>query len=294
MWNQDNGDGMGKESNFNVEKRPGVMILYCRRNLDAVFSREAVKLLRECLADPDCAERELVLDLADHVEVGPVFLREVAPVVKELKDRGKKLYAVQVPKAVQLYIKQSGMDGALNVIDALAAVLPQGQPVPERRAAPKIDMAFVNPFLKATIETLKIQCSIDLQPGKPQLRGSGPPPFQPEIAALIGLVSKTFRGSISICFTEGAFLGVMSRMLGEQYSSITSEIEDGAGELLNIIFGQAKKALNEQGSTIEKAIPTVIRGQAIVVRHLVPAPAIILPFESDVGGIYVEIGTEHH
>jgi chemotaxis protein CheX len=81
-------------------------------------------------------------------------------------------------------------------------------------------------------------------------------------------------------------------MLGESYTDITKDLEDGAAELLNMIFGQAKADLNEKKYEIEKAIPTVIRGEALRMNHLASTPTLVIPFESPVGLLRIEINIE--
>jgi chemotaxis protein CheX len=85
---------------------------------------------------------------------------------------------------------------------------------------------------------------------------------------------------------------MMERMLGEKYPEITQELEDGASELLNIIFGQAKKVLNERGYRIEKAIPTIIRGTDVAIRHHTASPTVVLPFDTDLGVFHIEVTTQ--
>ncbi len=154
---------------------------------------------------------------------------------------------------------------------------------------PKIDVNFINPFIDGTIETLKVQCSIQTHAGKPYLKGPKSE-FKVDITAVIGLTSTAFRGSVAICFPERVFLNIMEKLLGEKQTAITSELEDGASELMNIIFGQAKKVLNEKNYAIDRAIPTVVRGSDLTVRHFTPSPTIVIPFESDAGNFHIEIG----
>jgi chemotaxis protein CheX len=156
---------------------------------------------------------------------------------------------------------------------------------------PKFDVNFINPFIDGAVETLKVQCSMPTTAGKPFLKGKGPE-ITTDIAAVIGLTSTAFNGSLAICFPQKIFLTMMEKMLGEKYTSITQELEDGASELLNIIFGQAKKILNERGYHIQKAIPTIVRGSDILVRHLTPSATIVLPFETEVGVFHIEIATQ--
>jgi chemotaxis protein CheX len=155
----------------------------------------------------------------------------------------------------------------------------------------KIDVNFINPFIDGALETLKVQCSSSAQAGKPFIKGQGPT-ITTDIAAVIGLTSAAFSGSIAICFPQVVFLTIMERMLGEKNSTITKELEDGASELLNIIFGQAKRNLNQKGYAIQKAIPTIIRGQELQVRHLTPSSTLVLPFQLDVGTFHIEVATE--
>lgn len=150
-----------------------------------------------------------------------------------------------------------------------------------------MDAKFVNAFLTGTISTFKIQCSYELTPVKSRI-------LQPseqipnDLCGVIGLTSNVFRGAITLCFPEPLFLAVMGSMFGETFTEVTNELSDGAGELLNIIFGQAKTLLTDQGLSIEKAIPTVVRGKDIKVSSLTGnRPTIVVPFEAKDGKLHV-------
>ncbi len=156
---------------------------------------------------------------------------------------------------------------------------------------PKLDAQFFKPFIDGTLSTLKVSCLTEAKPGKPFIKGSQKQPAF-EIAAVIGLTSSGFIGNITLCFTGDLYLQLMSRMLGEEFKELTHELQDGAAELLNIIFGHAKVVLNSQGHTIQKAIPTVIRGHALETTHLGKQKLIVLPFTTDVGEFHIEIGAE--
>jgi len=155
----------------------------------------------------------------------------------------------------------------------------------------KIDTNFFKPFVTGTIKTLETQCETSAKPGKPFFKGDQ---AQPEfgIAGVIGVTSKVFLGSITLCFPDKVFLGLMSRMLGEELTELSDELEDGVAELLNIIFGQAKIVLNEDGYGLEKAIPTVVRGKNINTSHLTHEKIVVMPFIVDDGEFHIEIGVE--
>lgn len=156
----------------------------------------------------------------------------------------------------------------------------------------QLDPKFFKPFVDGTINTLKIQCDVVAKHVQPFIKGTKP---QPDfaIAGVIGITSSAFNGNIVLCFPEEVFLRLMSKMLGEEYKEITNDLQDGAAELLNIIFGQAKTLLNNQGYVIQKAIPSVIRGNKLVTTTLTRTRVIVLPFQTEFGDFQVEICSEN-
>lgn len=155
----------------------------------------------------------------------------------------------------------------------------------------QLDVRFFKPFVEGTLRTLRIQCQIEAHHEKPFIKGKAPQPNF-DIAAVIGVTSDAFNGTITLCFTEATFLGIMSNMLGEKQTAITQDLEDGAAELLNIIFGQAKIVLTGQGYSVQKAIPTVVRGKDLKTTHIASQPVVVLPFKTPIGEFHIEIVTE--
>lgn len=152
----------------------------------------------------------------------------------------------------------------------------------------KLDTEFINPFLAATLQVLKIQASVGAEPTKIYLKKPGEK-LLGDISGVIGIVSSSFNGSVIISFPRQTFLGVMSGMLGETYTELTQDILDGAGEITNMIFGQAKVSLNEKGYGVQMALPSVIFGKDHSLLSSTQGPIIVVPFKSDVGDFYVEI-----
>lgn len=149
---------------------------------------------------------------------------------------------------------------------------------------------FFKPFVDGTLKTLKMSCTMDATPLKPFFKGTQPQaPF--EIAGIIALTSQNFNGSITICYTMPLYLKLMSNMLGENYTVFHDDLKDGAAELLNMIFGHAKVVLNQQGHTLQKAIPTVIVGQITSTSHLGSGKVMVLPFTTDAGQFCIEVCT---
>jgi chemotaxis protein CheX len=154
-----------------------------------------------------------------------------------------------------------------------------------------MDAHFFKPFVDGTREILRVQCFTEAKPLKPFVKRTGPK-VTFDIAGVIALNSAAFTGSIALCFPAAVFLGLMSKMLSEEFKTITPDMQDGAAELLNMIFGHAKRILNEQNYKIDKAIPTVIRGEKMELQHLSTSPVMVIPFETPLGVFHVEIVAE--
>lgn len=152
-----------------------------------------------------------------------------------------------------------------------------------------IDMSFLKPFVDGTIHTLKVQTGSDVVFEKPFLKQRDSMGLKVDIAGTVGIWSAKFKGSIYVCFPEKTFLNVMGKLLGEEYTEITPELHDGAGEIMNIVFGYAKRVLNEQGHDLQKALPAIIVGDNLKVTQVGKDPVIVLPFQSDLGKFQLEI-----
>ncbi len=157
----------------------------------------------------------------------------------------------------------------------------------------QLDLMLVKPFVLGVIQTLKVQCGV-----LPKLetvfllKKEDVAAPNIDIAGIVGITGAKLNGSLAICFPEKSFLNVMGKLLGENFESLTPSLEDGAGELANIIFGFAKKQLNESGHAIQMAIPNVVRGSGIRLRHVTGVPVLCLPFSSELGPFHLEIGAE--
>lgn len=121
---------------------------------------------------------------------------------------------------------------------------------------------FLSAFIQATELTVQDHCKIPIR-GHRRLNPEELSGKEITAAGLIGITSNAFQGSMSIQFPRSTFLDVMNGMLGEEMTELTPGIEDGAAELTNIIFGNAKVSLNENGYGIQMAIPTLLTGTSI-------------------------------
>lgn len=264
-----------------------VFLIKCGSEVSEEILRGIHDSLVECLAKMG-TELGIALDLEAHEHWDQRLLTKIAPIAAKVKQKYCTFWVINPPLNWTKILKLNGMDSAIMSVASMEEIF--GKP---NSPAPKLDVKFFNPFVDGAINALKIQCSTEAKPGRLLIKKPGSV-YPTEIAAVLGLMSPNFTGSLALCFPNTTFLGIMEKMLGEKYPEITKDLEDGAGELLNIIFGHAKTELNERGFAIEKAIPTIVRGSAIEISHLTPSPTLILQFDSEVGKFHIEMGMKIH
>lgn len=227
----------------------------------------------------------LVVDCQLLMDFSKEWVRSLLRYQLALKNAKKGMKLINVNQSVLNYLKKEGIDSAFQVAPNLTAALIDLGLIARRT----IDTEFVDPFLTATLHVLQVQAGVTATAGKiflkkPSERLVG------DVSGIIGVVSDAFNGSVVISFPEATFLKVMSGMLGEEITKLDQEITDGAGEITNMIFGQAKVVLNDKGYGIKMAIPSVVTGKDHSLSAMTKGPVVVVPFESNVGKFFVEIG----
>ena len=225
-----------------------------------------------------------ILDMAVTTEVKQSAYRHFLLFNQALKSNGKTLFCINVNPRLTAQFKQEGLTSVFLSVASIEEAKRRS-----KSGGQHVDVEFINPFIAATQKVLETQAQLPLTAGKAYLRKPSER-IPMEIAGVIGLNCSEFKGSISLCFRAEVFLKIYEGMVGEKHEMITSEIQDAAGELLNIIFGHAKTVLNDQkGFTLNKSLPTVLVGEKLKIHHQSRSPAIILPFESPAGSFHLEI-----
>lgn len=232
-----------------------------------------------------------VFDFAELKTLEPTASRAIVLFHQGLKKAHCYLSSINLPTEMLNQVRSDGLETAFAPKQSLSHAMKDAG---IRETKQTIDVNFINPFVKATRTTIETQANTPLTPGKPFLKNEeNAKTIGMDIAGVISLTSQAFEGSIALVFPAAVFLHIYSNMVMEEAKEITQEIEDAAGELLNIIFGQAKAELNDRaGYQIQKAIPTIVRGQRLQVHHLGRNVAVVLPFETKAGMFHLEISTD--
>ncbi|BDQ32633.1 chemotaxis protein CheX [Pseudodesulfovibrio portus] len=148
---------------------------------------------------------------------------------------------------------------------------------------------FINPFLQAVIHVLQTMAHVQANPEQPYLneerKAIG------DVTGIIGITGYS-KGTMSITLEKDVILKIVNNMLFEEYSEINEEICDAVGELTNMISGQARAKLSQQGQSFDASTPTIFSGRGIEIKHVASAPVLSIPFTTDEGRFVVEVAFE--
>lgn len=216
--------------------------------------------------------------------------RSLVSLSQQIRKAGRTIVSFNIDSELTQQFKMAGISDALNATSDFNLFLKK-----LNSQKPELDVQLINPFLEATLMTLEQQANTKCEAQKPYLIGLDEKPRSDDIAiaGVISLSTEQFSGSITLAFTEVVFLKIYESMCGEVVEKMTAEIEDAAGELLNIIYGSAKTKINEMHNyKLAPALPTILSGEKIKIRQTTYQKVIVLPFKTDFGLFRVEISID--
>ena len=135
---------------------------------------------------------------------------------------------------------------------------------------------FMGPITDATARVLQTMAFTESQRGELVIKTRNEP-VQGDVTGIIGWTG-TMKGCLTISFSEGAILHILSTMFGEPCKQINQEVQDAVGELSNMISGDARRTLEDQGYLFQGALPTVVLGKGMRIVHMIKGPSYVVPF----------------
>lgn len=147
-----------------------------------------------------------------------------------------------------------------------------------------MQVKYINPFIKASMNLFKDFLGLEVKAGKPHIIKD--PETLSEVSGLIGLAGET-AGAVVLSFSRDTAIKLVSKMVGQEINVFGPEVADGVGELINIIAGNAKKDLTE--FRIEISLPGVIIGDEYQLHWPEGIPVVAIPFESEAGPFSVNV-----
>lgn len=149
-----------------------------------------------------------------------------------------------------------------------------------------MDVKLINPFIQSTVNVLSTMAQTTPVVDAPALKkdkltwGS--------VTGIIGMAGKEVTGNLVVSFDEGSILGIVSKMLMEEFKEVNNDVVDAVGEITNMISGGTKKLLSELGFTFDMASPIILVGKGIEMTQLSKSPVLSVPFKTDRGQFVLE------
>tara|TARA_Y100001970_G_C14159199_1_gene817486 strand:- start:957 stop:1496 length:540 start_codon:yes stop_codon:yes gene_type:complete len=137
----------------------------------------------------------------------------------------------------------------------------------------------------------------------------GPPGFKEgkeikgDVASILGLTgvrkisneggqddSADYKAIFVLTWPLEAYIKASNLMLKEKYTKYQYEISDVGGEICNVIVGNAKPRLEQEGFTANLSIPSVIHGSKHRVHYPLGSTIVAVPLNSSYGDMTLEFG----
>lgn len=116
-------------------------------------------------------------------------------------------------------------------------------------------------------------------------------PLTESITGVIGLAG-THKGVLAIHIPNKVAMAITSSFLGMDVDEINEDVEDAVGELANMLGGNVKSILSENGRDINLSLPSTITGQQYDFQPTKEAERIIIPFRCDAGEFSIDLQLE--
>lgn len=143
----------------------------------------------------------------------------------------------------------------------------------------------INPFVSAMHNVFETMLGCALARGPLSLRHDHTPVY--DVSGLIGL-SGQYRGMAVVSVDRQTAIRAAEVMLGSPPAELDDDVLDAIGEITNMSAGAAKTQLEQYSLSV--GLPTVICGRSQTIRFPANTSPIVIPFDSPLGSVCVEVG----
>lgn len=150
-----------------------------------------------------------------------------------------------------------------------------------------MNVAFINPFIEATLRSLEMMASITAEKSGLAIKEDLITTY--DLSAIIGIAGEP-SGSVILSFPAGLACRIASNMLMEEITTLDRSVEDAIGEIGNIVVGDARRLLIQDGFNLSISVPTVVIGQGHKISRSGDVPCIAIPFHTEFGEFEVNVG----
>lgn len=215
---------------------------------------------------------------------------------------GVDLNAMQILCRIAIFLEKKGPrlavivdaeNGAVikaNNIDRMVSVYPSLDVFYKKNDIEEVENIkfFLETLNYSVFETMKVLTQLTIRVEKLEsVHGASIMVPSIQAGATAGIISAHFSGSVTIGFNTEVYRKLMSRFLEMEVTELTDEMNDGGSELLNVVLGQVKMALNEKGFNINQVIPTSIFGEKVKLTPNTNHLSTLIRYHSEIGDFVV-------
>ena len=153
-----------------------------------------------------------------------------------------------------------------------------------------MNVKFLNPFLDAVVDVMKAEVGIPCTRGNLSMQKSSM--TTSEVTVMISIIGQV-QGVVLYGMSKATSLGVVSRILDQEFDEFDNLAQSGIGELGNVISGKATINLSEAGFQTTISPPTLIMGQGAHISTL-DFSRIAVPFATELGDIIVHLAVREN
>ena len=150
----------------------------------------------------------------------------------------------------------------------------------------RMNVNYINPFINASIDVIKTFAGIKFEAGRPLVRNK--PGANGDVIGFIKLNGHGISGYFIIHFSTSFLNKILVTLFNGQTTPSKEEVYDLAGELTNMITGNAKAELSKKGFFFDVAVPQISHTTPEIASDLKNNPVIIVPFETQAGRFNIE------
>ena len=211
--------------------------------------------------DPDCCnEVQRLRELTNFKDI-PIL------VAATVDQRTKARSAVQMGAAGSLIKPFESKATSTALQQAL-------QPVGTKQ---NINMEIIKPFIDQTIEV--IQTMAKEKPVRNSMYLKTNYTMIGDVSGLMGITGET-EGVVAVTFHQDLAFDLVAKMVGCSPDDLSvDDVNDGIGELINMIAGSTKKNLSGTRYEFSISLPTVVMGHGHQIAHQRNVPVIVVVFD---------------
>ncbi len=225
---------------------------------DKILTKALVKDIQlEAEKSIDAKTKHVLWNLENCSEISIDVYEDLIKLVDQLKARSLQVVIFTSSKIFN-EIEQNGYKDRLPCFVS---------PRVEKAQAFDPNSELINLIVDSLLATIKSLSEEEFKLEKMTVSKETAVPNDADVVGIIGMTSRSFKGSLIISFQSPVILGVASKILGEDFKELTPEVAGWAGEILNMTMGRVKGNVNSRGENLTFTIPNCFVGSNMSLVH---------------------------